>query len=363
MDTHQLKYYIAVGAPPLRAPAASDEPFMRPEVGFNPSWFHAHLGIDFGEQWHASPEYRLEAAAKMKAELARRFPGRNIGESESAQAPDLLTGLFGIAVMAQFFGYSVEYYADKWPVATGQPLADEMAATLQVPDIEKHPVFHEIMRQVVAIKELTGQARGFLNWQGVLNTTFKLRGQQIFFDLYTDPGLAHHIFQIVTETMIRGVKALHQVQKELGTEYHFGTTANCTVNMISGKHYQKFLLPYDLKVRNAFEYFGVHNCAWNATPYLEHYATIPRLGYVDMGITTDLAKAKALFPEARRNILYRAADLKTKSMADLRADFERIARDLAPCDVGLPDIEADVPDDKILFAMDLCAELAEKYAR
>ena len=43
------------------------------------------------------------------------------------------------------------------------------------------------------------------------------------------------------------------------------------------------------------------------------------------------------------------------------ADFERIAREFAPCDVGLPDIEADVPDEKIMFAMDLCAELSAQH--
>jgi hypothetical protein len=363
MKPPQLRYYIAVGAPPLREPATGRESFMRPEVGFNPSWFRARLGIDFGRRWHESPEYRLEAALHMKAELRKRFPGRNIGESETSRAPDILTGLFGIAVVGQFFGHSIEYFADKWPVATGELLTDEAAAALAVPNVENHPCFHAIARQVEAARKLTGEARGFLNWQGVLNTAFKLRGEQIFVDILADPPLANHILQTVAATMIRGVKALYQVQKELGTEYDFASVTNCTVNMISGEHYRDFVLPQDLSIRRAFGAFAVHNCAWNATPYLEAQSSIPGLGYIDMGIETDLAKAKRLVPEARRNLLYRSADLKRKSPEALRTDFERIAREFAPCDLGLPDIEADVPDEKIMFAMDLCAELSAKHGQ
>jgi hypothetical protein len=355
----QLRYYIAAGAPPLRTPATGNEPFMRPEVGFNPSWFHARLGVDFGRKWHGSPEYRLAAAGRMHAELRRRFPGRNIAESESDGPPDILTGLFGIAVMGLFFDHSVSYFPDKWPVSVGEPLSDDAARRLTVPDIENHPSFHEIVRQVEACKRLTGSACGFLNWQGVLNTAFKLRGEQILMDFHTDPELARHVLEVVAEAIIRGVKALYRVQQGLGTAYDFATVANCTVNMISGEHYREFVLPFDKRIRSVFGAFGIHNCAWNATAYLEHEGSVPGLGYIDMGIETDLALARRLIPDARRNLLYRSVDLKQKSETALRADFERIARELAPCDVGLPDIETDVPDERILHAMDWCAEFSE----
>ncbi len=45
----------------------------------------------------------------------------------------------------------------------------------------------------------------------------------------------------------------------------------------------------------------------------------------------------------------------------IRTPVEGNEPNLAPCDVGLPDIEYDVPDDRIMFALDLCEELSEKY--
>lgn len=145
-----------------------------------------------------------------------------------------------------------------------------------------------------------------------------------------------------------------------GGEYRFSSVANCVVNMIGPDHYAEYILPFDQKIRSEFECFGIHNCAWVVDPYMDAYSRVPGLGYIDMGLKSDLARAKRLFPDARRNILYTSMDLKNKPEAEIRRDFERIARDLAPCDVGLPDIEADVPDERILLAVSLCRELSER---
>jgi len=133
------------------------------------------------------------------------------------------------------------------------------------------------------------------------------------------------------------------------------------VNMIAPDHYREHVLPFDLKIRAEFENFGIHNCAWTVDPYMEAYATVPKLGYIDMGLTSDFKKAKRLFPDTRRTIPYTSMDLANKSQDQVRSDFERVAKELAPCDVGLPDIEVDVTDDRVLFAMDLCKELSDKY--
>ena len=107
---------------------------------------------------------------------------------------------------------------------------------------------------------------------------------------------------------------------------------------------------------------GIHNCAWTVTPYLDGYRQVSDLGYLDMGIDSDLVKAKKLFTETRRNILYTSMDLKNKSDEELKKDFEKIAEELAPCDVGLPDIECDVPDERIIYALNLCSDLSKKYS-
>ena len=177
-----------------------------------------------------------------------------------------------------------------------------------------------------------------------------------------NPSLSNKLFDVISSAFIQGVKMLHEKQSEYSTDYNFATIANCTVNMVGPELYESYLLKFDQKIAEHFDCVGVHNCAWTVTPYLEHYARVPRVAYIDMGIDSDLVKAKQQFPDSRRNCLYTSWDLNNKSEEDIRKDFELIATNLAPCDVGLPDIESDVPDERIMFAMDLCQEFSEKYS-
>jgi len=253
------------------------------------------------------------------------------------------------------------YFADKWPVAHGIPLTDEQAMAVKPVDLSRAPFLDRILGQMDRIGQLTGTIRGFLNWQGVLNTAFRLRGQQIFIDLLEKRSLAEHLFECVAETMVGGMRVLYQRQRQAGQDYDFASVSNCVVNMVSPTLYREGLLPFDAWIRDEFPVFGIHNCAWRVDPYLEPYREIPELGYVDMGLESDLEKARRLFPEARRNVLLTSMYLASRSDEELRADLENVARDLAPCDVGLPDIEVDVPDDRILYVLDVCQELSERF--
>jgi hypothetical protein len=357
----QLRYYIALGAPPIRTPVTGDEPFMRPEVGFNPSWFNKYCGIDFSKRWHTDIEYRMKCHETMREEIRKRFPGYNIGEALEDKPYDLLTGIYGIGIMDSIFGRQLEYYSDKWPVPGGTPLTDEEVLALEPPDLSKNEFFGNILEQVDQIYQITGSARGFLNWQGNLNTAFRLRGENIFYDFMDKPEIVHKLLDVISDTYLQGVKTIYAKQNEYGIKYDFATIANCTINMVGPEIYRSFLLQYDQKIAEEFPIIGVHNCAWTVTPYIDEYSQIPNVAYIDMGIDSDLNKVRETFPDARRNCLYKAVDLNNKSFEEIRKDFEFIAENLAPCDVGMPDIEYDVTDDKIMFAMNLCKELSEKY--
>lgn len=229
---------------------------------------------------------------------------------------------------------------------------------LEPPDLDRNEFFQGLLAQVEAAVRIAGNARGYLNWQGVLNTAYRLRGEAIFVDLLQAPARTQRIFAVVATTMIEAARRFYDRQRRHGCDVRFITVANCMLNMISPRHYRDLLLPHDLRLRGAFESFGVHNCAWTVDPHLEAYATIPGLGYLDLGLESDLRRVRTLFPRARRNLLYRPTDLKNKSWEQIRADLDRIAAELGPCDLGLPDIEADTPDERIVSVLDYCRELS-----
>jgi hypothetical protein len=217
------------------------------------------------------------------------------------------------------------------------------------------------MNQVDWIAKMEGRIEGFINWQGVLNNAQRLRGQDLFMDMMINPGLVNHLFDCVTTTMIDAAKLLHQRQRETGVNVRFFTMSNCLVNMVSAEHYEELLLPFDLQIAAAFETVGVHNCAWNANPYLDAYNKIPNIGYIDMGQDSDLARARELFPQGRRAIMYTPMDVANKSLAEIRADLEKIADTYGPCDIVAADIEVDTPDQRVLDFINLCEEISSKW--
>jgi len=362
MSISQLISYIAPGAPATRRPARGDEPFLRPEVGFTPRWYREALGIDFGRRWHTDVRYRREAALAMRGELRRRFPDTYIGGIDRPDDPlDLLTGAFGTCTVAAIFGLPIVYYADNWPNVGHRYVTREQMAAIEPPDLETNPMFQELLRQVGEIEALEGRAIGFINWQGILNNAQRLRGQDLFLDLYEVPQLAHHLFDVICDTVIDAIRRLHERQRAGGVDYRFATISNCLVNMISPAQYEQFFLLRDRRTAVAFETLGLHNCAWSADPYLNLYATIPNLGYIDMGIDSDLAKARVLMPNARRALMYTPMNLAEKPIAAIRADLERMAREYAPCDVVLADIDSGTQDQRVLSVVTLCAELSKVY--
>src|SRR5512134_3775059 len=174
----QLISYIAPGASATRRPATGDEPCLRPEVGFTPLWYRTALGIDFGERWHTDPAYRRETIVAMRAELASRFPGMRIGSIDRVGPLDLLTGAFGACSVAAIYGIPILYAPDNWPNCEHRYLDDEGTDALTPLDLDHNPFFRDLIRQVDWIASQEGRAEGFLNWQGVLNNAYRLRGQQ-----------------------------------------------------------------------------------------------------------------------------------------------------------------------------------------
>jgi hypothetical protein len=130
--------------------------------------------------------------------------------------------------------------------------------------------------------------------------------------------------------------------------------------MLSPRFYARFVLPYDRILADEFASLGIHNCAWNADPYVPHYASIPKVSYVDMGLDSNLAAAKVALPNARRALMYTPMDVANKSSAEIRTDLERIAGDYGPCDLVCADIDIDTPDSRVMEIIDLCERLSEQ---
>jgi hypothetical protein len=351
----QLFSYISPGAPATRRRACGPESNVRAEIGFTPAWYRQHLEIDFGRRWHTDPSYRNQAVLLMRDELRQRFPGTSIGNTN--RPFDILTGTYGACTVAAVFDIPIVYAENNWPNCKHAYLSDQQVDALETPDLDTNPFFCELMSQVEWIAEHHGRIEGYINFQGVLNNAYRLRGQQLFADMLDTPDRARRVFECVCNTMIEGARRLYTRQRASGVDVDFLTVSNCLVNMISPAQYSEFLLPLDCRIAKVFGCIGIHNCAWKADPYFDHYAKVPNLAYIDMGADSDLDKARRIFPNARRAIMYNPVDLAEKSAYQIEADFAGIAEKYGPCDIVLADIEAQTPDERIWVVLEICKGL------
>jgi hypothetical protein len=342
-----LRSYIAPGAPATRHPCNGTESALRIEFGFTPRWYRQHLDIDFSRRWHEDVLYRAACVEKMRCELQKRFPDIPIGGDFQTVPPANLDGVYGALFVARLFGIPVEYYEDNWPAAEHQYLSEAAIMKLSPPELSSSPFFAELMDQMDVIEKEGGSIHGYVNWQGILNNAYRIRGPEILTDLMVNPELACHLFDVLAETMVQGMHLVYARQAETGVIVQHATVSNCLVNMVSPEQYRDFLLPRDTYIAGQFSLFGVHNCAWNVNPYIEDYATIKPLDYVDMGLDSDLKKARRLCPNTKRAVMYTPMDLRNKASEHLRADLVRIYNELAPCDVVMADIEAGTPDARV----------------
>jgi hypothetical protein len=353
-----LRNHIPIASPARREPADGSESPLRVSLGFEPAWFSRRCGVEFSEKWHRDPLYRYETLKRMKKELHRVFPAVPYWDPKRREDLGTISGVYGAYPVPHAFGIPLIYGADRWP-------ALDPAYRLSVAQIERldpkavlmGPVVEDLLSQMEIIQQEFGPIHGYLNWQGVINTAFNLRGQDVFLDLHDRPGLVRHFFEVITEVMIRLARLLQQRQRRSGFSIDQLSVSNCVMNMISPQQYEEFILPHDTHIAQSFERFGVHTCNWDVTPYIEALAKLPKLGYLDMGMMSDMARVRGVFPDTYRAVLYSPVTLQEVPPEQIRRDMERIFRELAPCDVVMADIQATTPDERVRELLEICRSI------
>ena len=84
---------------------------------------------------------------------------------------------------------------------------------------------------------------------------------------------------------------------------------------------------------------------------------LPKLGYIDMGMMSDLPRARKTFSTARRAVMYSPVKLKDADLPEIRTDMEKIYRELSPCDIVTADVQFDTPDKRVNDLLDICGNL------
>jgi hypothetical protein len=340
------------------APADGDCGF-KIHYQFIPSWFTERSELRFDEPWHTDPFYRYRSFVEMAKLLNGAFPDLKLG-GEISRIKGSISGVQSCALPAAFFGQQILYDPRGWPLNKGELLTDSEVEELEVPDFRSHPAFENLMLQMDQIEREWGVIEGELNFQSVMNTAFRLRGTHLYLDMYDNPQRVHHLFDVIYRMLVDLIDTVHGRQTRSGAERPFFITANCVVNMISREHYEQFLMPFDKRLYEHFPYFGIHNCNWSVDEYVDSYAGIGKILYLDFGLDSDLMRLKRLFPDTTRTVFYR---LTGKEPQDVVEDLQLIRRSDACTRIYLSAVGADTPVSLVHHFFDTASGLWNKPVR
>lgn len=247
------------------------------------------------------------------------------------------------------------YASDSWPDA--KPIFSlEDLHNLPVIDLDTNETFQKLWTQMEDISDRWGKIHGYLNYQGVINIATKLRGSELFLDMFDEPETVKAFFKHIADTIFKVSQRVQKRQRESGFDIDLLSMSNCTVSMISPDQYEEFVLPLDIDLSHHYSRFGIHTCNWVADPYLYGIRKIEKIGYFDTGVNSDLPRIKALFPDARRALLITPGEFESAETEELKELISRINREYAPCDIVLADIESTTPDSRIQEFLDLVRE-------
>jgi hypothetical protein len=319
-------------------------------VSFLPSWYHRNFGICFGERYVFDAEFRVHLDMERERLLYDRLGDVGLGSPDPEPSPDLWTVNGTVSAL---FGANLHFSDDKFPLDEPADLSAEECSNLSVPDVENSYPTREFLQQGEYLASRYGQPTMMWTTQGVLNNAMKVRGWQVLTDITLNPGLAHHVFNVVCETQIL---ATNVFLKRFELPDFYPVVANCTVAMISPRMYGEVLFAYDRRIQQALRScgrFGIHHCG-RIDEYLQTYGRHP-LHSLHIGSDSDVKRVRRSFPDICIGRLLDPVWLMTAEPREVYDEACRLMEEGRPLDhffLDAADIEHGTPDDNIraLFA-------------
>jgi len=329
-------------------------------VIFHNRWWYKNYGIDFDEKYYFNPEYRMQVNRKMEKLLYERFGDLGLGNPNPPLVP-FVSGVDCVTVLA-ILGCKIIFRRGESVGFLSRNANDEEIRNLKVPDVRHaYPMF-QIIEQANYLKEKYGEVKGSINWEGVQNVAFGIRGNQLFMDYLEKPSIAQKVLQVSTQTIIQVVKCADN----LFGKPNVYVTSNCTVQMVSPQIYEEYLLTYDNilshELTDPKHGFGIHYCGKNMEKILPSLKKIKNLKFLEVGWGSDVGKVRTVFPNVVISARISPVRLLRNSKREVEKDVRKLMEDGASyvCCAG---VDPETPDENIrtLYRVareysDLCRE-------
>jgi hypothetical protein len=355
----------------LRNPLLHNE-MLPVEIVLHPSWWHAHAGIAFDEDFFYHPANRVESERRMEQVLYDRFGQYGLGADRNADLP-VIGAVHNAAgfLVSEMLGCKVRYQAHAAP-----EVIPAQRESLEIdPEVPFHSAaFRRVERLRDQLKTRYGRVLGDINWNGVLNAAMDLRGQDVLMDFRDAPAKMQLQFVRLAEVLERFAG---RMQAETGsssisvnrTVRHLGSPvflhSECSHTMISVADYERLLMPIDAQWSRRHRPFGIHHCGKDPHRFAASYAKLPWLDFLDVGWGGDVPMLRRHLPHTFLNIRLDPAGLARQTPQQIRETVVRlVVQSDNPWLTGVCCINMDqtVSDAQIAAIFEAVVELRRQYA-
>ncbi len=264
---------------------------------------------------HREPDYLpLIIPGEVSEELREQFPRFDLQEAYYDpekmlfnQLPSVLASAYspgdnipsvradlGVGIFPTLLGAVNSVFPDIRPWITGHVSKQELSR--MTPD-DINPYKGEFARGLEYMKYfkelLVGRAYVYvMDVQGPIDTAHQVLGDDFFTELYDDPPFVHHLLELSTQALIKGIKACKAVIGEpLNQAYHYNSTfvsrggiksSEDTPTLLSADHLDAYFAPYTRRLLAEFGGGYIHFCG--STPHLyERCINMPECVGINLG--------------------------------------------------------------------------------
>lgn len=126
---------------------------------------------------------------------------------------------------------------------------------------------------------------------GIITTSLKLVGENIFTLMYTNPDLVHNLHQWIANAYIELITYFAKLCNIKVSSVHIG---ECSGTMLSEDLFEEFVIPYINLIGDKIGNIRLHSCG-NTDHLLYSCRKIDRLKILDVGSNTSIKKIREIF--------------------------------------------------------------------
>lgn len=278
---------------------------IKVQASVSKGWLHTHGGFVFNEKYYLDPFYRMRLDEACHNFIKKKFPDYPLYNMEDnlVQAEYVVPGMMLVGaiqpnmIIAAALGSEFVYSPDKDSDVKGFPLKN-ISDIAQLPPVEEVlnlSFLKELKNQYINAREHYPDCKiippffwdisGRATIHGIVTTSMKFIGQEIFTKMMTEPELVKGIHHWITDVYSAVIKHFSKLGQLPVTSVHVG---ECSGTMLDEYTYREFVTPYISQLGREFGAIRLHSCG-NADHIMEPICEIENLKIIDTGSNTSLA--------------------------------------------------------------------------